>query len=88
MIIELFLNLLLGLMKLLFSGVEFPPTPPETKAALEGFIDALDYAETLLPLFLPINLKPYVVLAIGLFSASFLYRPIKWIINKIIEVIP
>ena len=88
MIIELLLNMLLGLIRIVFSGVDFPATPPETKASLDAFLSALDYAETFIPLFLPINLKPYIVLALGLFSASFLYRPIKWIINKIIEVIP
>ncbi len=88
MIIEALLNLLLSFLKLVFSGINFPESPPEMVSNLTFFLDSLDYAQTFIPLFLPINLTPYVSLAAGLFAVNHLYKPIKWIINKIIEVIP
>lgn len=88
MIVEALLNLLYGFLKIIFSAISLPGTPESFKANLDTFIDLLSYAKTFLPLFLPINLSVYVGLALALFAFEHLFAPIKWIINKIIEVIP
>lgn len=88
MIVEALLNLLVKFLDFILSGINFPATPEDFQNALDSFLLLLDYSKTFLPLVFPINLKPYLLLAISLFTIDHLYRPLKWIIDKIIEVIP
>ena len=86
MILEALLNALLSLL----SNIPFslPSLPDEVDTALDSFIELLDYAQTFIPLFFPFNLVPYLTFAIALILFDRLHTPIKWIIDKIIEVIP
>ena len=88
MIIELLLNLLLGFLRLLFSGISFPVASSDMITNFNTFLSLLDYADTFLPLFVPVDVTAYLIIVVGLFTVDHLYRPIKWIINAILEVIP
>lgn len=88
MIIEGLLNLLYKFLSFVLGIIPFPATPEDIQANLDSFLEILDYAQTFLPLVFPVNMMPYLIITISLWTIDHLYRPIKWIINKIIEIIP
>lgn len=88
MLIEALLNLLFGFLNLVLSIIHFPAAPEGLQDSLNSFLGLFDYAETLISLVIPININVYLVVLIAMFSLDHLYRPVKWIINKIIEIIP
>lgn len=88
MIIELLLNVLYNFLRVILSLISLPGTPEEFQTNLNTFVNMLSYGKSFLPLFIPIDVTYYVVLAVGLFAFEHLYAPIRWIINKVIEIIP
>ncbi len=88
MIIEGLLDLLSGLVNILLSPIHLPSFSEDFYDSLDTFFDYMDYAQTLFPLVFPVNLKPYLILAIALLVFEHGYKPIKFIVQKIIDVIP
>ena len=88
MIIEALLSALYRLLHLILSPINIPQAPPEMAAAFENFNDILQSANSLLALVIPVNIMPFLTISLVLFGVEHGYKPLMWIFNKILEVIP
>ena len=86
MIIEFLLNSLLSLLSGL--NISLPSVPATWTTFMDRFVELLEYGQVFIPLVFPFNAVPYIVIALSLFVFDHLKTPIKWLVDKIIEVIP
>lgn len=88
MIVELLLNLLYKLLSAIFSVINIPPAPDDIQTALDSFNEYLEMSNGIISLFVPINVVPLLTVALVLFSVEHGFKPVMWIVNKVLEVIP
>ena len=72
MIISALLNLLYNLVSVVLSPLNIPDVSEDMLESMTSFLEYFDYAETFLPLVFPIDIRPYLLLAVALFGFGFL----------------
>jgi hypothetical protein len=84
MIIELLLNLIIGLIKIIFSFINLPQLPDVVKSALDGLFDAMASGASFLYILVPREfLLICVPLLVILINFDKIYKFMMWIINKL-----
>ena len=84
MIIELIINVITGLVKLVFSWINLPQFPQEGQQAVSNYLDLIFNNLSFLGFFVHIStFKICAISAITLFSFTKLYKVTMWIYHKL-----
>lgn len=84
MIVEVLINLISGVLKLLFAWINLPQAPQEIKDAISTYINLIFDNLNFVGFFIrPVTLKVVATSAIALYIFSRLYKVTVWIYHKL-----
>lgn len=79
-----------GLMKMMFSFFSFilkpihiPSAPEDIATSMPKFLEYLEYGVSFFNLVIPVNILPFFVVFLVMFSWNKLYPVIMWVLKKI-----
>ena len=84
MILETLLNLVFGLLKIVFGFISLPAFPVRLSSSIDTFLNLIFDNVTLLGFFIrPLTLTSVVPILIILLNFDYVYKIIMWILRKI-----
>ena len=84
MIVEALINLISGVLKVLFAWINLPQVPMEIQNSINGYLDLVFDNLQFLGFFIrPITFKIVATTAIALYTFSKLYKVTMWIYHKL-----
>lgn len=83
MIVETLMNLVKGIISLVMRPFNIPGIPDDVLSSIDTFIGYFDTCSSFIGLVFPVNLVPFFVIFIAIYSWDNIYPMVMWVLRKI-----
>lgn len=83
MIVETLMSLVKGIISLVISPFNIPGIPDDVLKSIDTFMGYFDTCASFIALVFPVNLVPFFVIFIAIYSWDNIYPIVMWVLRKI-----